>query len=123
MEVLIAVGILAMCLFGILALVGNSLQTARKLQQHRAVDTATIAGLIYVALANTNQVNEGTVPVDLEETFPGYRCDAQLTEIGTNGLCQIDFLVEHNQGLELQSHFLMFLPSFKQGIGKTLPQH
>ncbi len=123
LEVMIAVGILCMCLFGILALVGNSLATARKFQQHRAVDTATIASLIYVTLSNTNQVNEGNVPIDLKDTFPGYKCDAELTEVGTNGLCQIDFFVAKNNYLELKSHFYMFLPTLKQGMGKSLPQH
>jgi len=123
LEVMIAVGILCMCLFGILALVSNSLVTARKFQQHRAVDTATIASLIYMTLSNTNQVNEGNVPIDLKDTFPGYKCDAELTEIGTNGLCQIDFFVQKNNYLEVKSSIWMFLSNFKQGMGKSLPQH
>jgi Tfp pilus assembly protein PilV len=115
MEVMIAVGILCMCLFGILALVGNSLATARNFQQHRAVDTSTVAGLIYVTLSNTNQVNEGSVPINLKDTFPGYKCDAELTEV--------DFFVAKNNYLEVQSHFYMYLPALKQGMSKSLPQH
>jgi hypothetical protein len=124
LEVMIAVGILFMCLFGVMALLSNSLVSARKLQQHRTIDTGTVAGMIYVQLINTNQVVEGSVDVDLNEMYPGCKCDAQLTEIATNGLCQIDFLVERNQRLELQSHFLMYLPNLKQGgISATLPHH
>jgi hypothetical protein len=124
LEVMIAVGILFMCLFGVMALLSNSLVSARKLQQHRTIDTDTVAGMIYVQLINTNQIAEGPVDVDLEEMYPGCKCDAQLTEIATNGLCQIDFLVERNQRLELQSHFLMYLPNLKQGgISATLPHH
>jgi hypothetical protein len=124
LEVMIAVGILFVCLFGVLALTSNSLASARKLQQHRTIDTGTVAGMIYVSLVNTNQVTEGPVDVDLEEMYPGCKCDAALTQIASNGLCQIDFLVQRGQHLELQSHFLMYLPNLKQGgISASLPHH
>jgi hypothetical protein len=71
LEVMIAVGVLFMCLFAVLALLSNSLASARRLQQHRDIDTSSIAGLIYVQLVNTNTVNEGPVDVDLEEMYPG----------------------------------------------------
>ena len=124
LEVMIAVAVLFMCLFGVLALLANSLASARKLQQHRDIDTGTVAGLIYVQLVNTNSLNEGPIDVDLEEMFPGSKCVADLTEIGTNGLCQVDFEVERNSRLEVQSHFLVYLPSMKTGgISRNLPQH
>lgn len=123
-EVMIAVGILFMCLFAVLALLSNSLVTARHLQQHRTIDTGTVAGLIYVQLTNTNNVTEGRVDVDLEEMYPGCKCDAEVTQLATNGLCQIDFLVESSQRLEVKSHFLMYLPNMKVGgINKNLPSH
>ena len=122
LEVMIAVGILFMCLFGVLALLTNSLANARKLQQHRDIDTSSIAGLIYVQLVNTNNVNEGPIDVDLEEMFPGSKCEADLTQVGTNGLCQVDFVLERNQKLELKSSFLVYLPNMKVGmINKNLP--
>jgi Tfp pilus assembly protein PilV len=124
MEVMIACGILFMCLFGILALVSSSLRNARALQQHKAVDVGTVASMIYVALANTNSVTEGDIPVDLSDTLPGYKCISTLTQIGTNGLCQVDFAVHRNNVKEVESHFLIFLPTLKQGgISATLPQH
>ena len=124
LEVMIAVGLLFMCLFAVLALTSNALGSARKLQQHRTIDTGTVAGLIYVELVNTNQVTEGSVDVDLGDMYPGCKCDAELTQIASNGLCQIDFLVQRGQHLELQSHFLMYLPNMKQGgISASLPYH
>lgn len=123
MEVMLACGILFMCLFGILALVSNSLRSARALQQHKAVDTGTIASMIYVALVNTNSVTEGEIPVDLGDTLPGYKCYSTLTEVGTNGLCQVDFEVQRNSTLEVESHFYIFLPTLKHGgISSTLRQ-
>ena len=115
LEVMIAVGVLFMCLFAVLALLTNSLASARKLQTHRDIDTGSIAGLIYVQLTNTNSLNEGPIDVDLEEMFPGSKCNADLTLVGTNGLCQVDFDVERNQKLEAQSHFFIYLPNMKVG--------
>jgi len=124
LEVMIAVGILFMCLFAVMALLTNSLASARKLQQHRDIDTGSIAGLIYVELVNTNSLSEGPVDVDLEEMFPGSKCHADLTQVGTNGLCQVDFDVERNQKIEAQSHFFIYLPNMKVGgISRGLPQH
>lgn len=125
MEVMIAVAILFTCLFAVLALVSNALVTARKLQQHKAIDAGTVASVIYVALINTNRVNEGEIEVDWDNVLPrGYKGDAQLTSIGTNGLGQVDFLVQHNQELDLQSHFWIYLPNLKPGgISSALPNH
>ena len=124
LEVMIAVGVLFMCLFAVMALLTNSLASARKLQQHRDIDTGSIAGMIYVQLVNTNSLNEGPIDVNLEEMFPGCRCKADLTQVGTNGLCQVDFDVERNQKLEAQSHFFIYLPNMKLGgIPRNPPQH
>jgi Tfp pilus assembly protein PilV len=124
MEVMIAVMILFMCLFAVLALLSNSLRSARSLQQHQNVDASSVAGLIYVQLSNTNRVNEGPVDVDIGDMYPGCVCEADLTERETNGLCQIDFLVRRNQQLEVQSHFLVYLPTLqKGGISSALPHH
>jgi hypothetical protein len=124
LEVMIAVMILFMCLFAVLALLSNSLASARRLQQHKTIDTGTVAGMIYVQLVNTNQLNEGPVDVDLDELFPGCKCNADLTLVGTNGLCQVDFDVERHTKLEVQSHFLIYLPNMKVGgISRGLRQH
>ena len=123
LEVMIAVGILFTCLFGVLALTANSLRTARHLQQHRTIDTSTVAGLIYTQLINTNSVNEGPVDVDIEEMYPGCKVNADLTQLATNGLCQVDFDVERSSQLEAKGNFLIYLPTLKQGMGQNLPQH
>ena len=125
MEVLFAIGILFMCLFAVMALVSNSLVTARKLQQHKAIDTSTIASMIYVALANTNRLDEGPIDMDWNDVLPsGYKCEAFLTSIGTNGLGQVDFLVRNNQQLELTNSFWIYLPNLKVGgISSSLPNH
>ena len=126
MEVMIAVAILFTCLFAVLALTSNALVTARKLQQHKAIDAGTIASVIYVALINTNRVDEGPIDLNWDDVLPpGYKMgDAELTSIGSNGLDQVDFLVQHNQELVLQSHFWIYKPETKVGgISSSLPSH
>jgi Tfp pilus assembly protein PilV len=120
MEVMIAVMILFMCLFAVMALLTNSLRSARMLQQHRGLDAATINGLVYVQLSNTNQVSEGEQRIELDdELFPDYRFNPQpmVTEIGTNGLAQIDLVVQRRSDneTELKTSFLMFLPTLRRG--------
>ena len=117
MEVMIAVAILFMCLFAVLALLSNSLRSARTLQQRHTVDVGSVAGQIYVLLANTNQVSEGRDELDLEDTFPGYRCEYETTEAGTNGLVHVDVVVlrrSDNQP-ELKTSFFVYAKNFKQG--------
>ena len=125
MEVMIAVAILFTCLFAVLALVSNGLVTARKLQQHKAIDAGTVASVIYVALINTNRIDEGPIEIDWPNVLPrGYTGYAEINSIGTNGLGQVDFLIQHNQQLDLQSHFWIYVPSLKPGgISSSLPQH
>lgn len=117
MEVMIASAVLFMCLFVVLALVSNSLRSARMLQQHRTVDPGTINGMIYAQLINTNQVREGDLDVNLEEMYPGFRCEAALAQVGSNGLCQVDVVVRKQIGsdVELQSSFYVYLPNLQQG--------
>ena len=125
MEVMIAVAILFTCLFAILALVSNALVTARKLQQHKAIDAGTVASVIYVALINTNRLDEGPIEIDWDSVLPrGYKGEADLTSIGTNGLAEIDFLITHDQRLEMTNIFWMYLPNLKVGgISSSLPSH
>ena len=124
LEVMIAVMILFMCLFAVLALLSNSLASARKLQQHRALDMGSVAGQIYAQLINTNQVNEGPIDIDLKDTFPDFKCDTPLlTQVGSNGLCTVDFDVRRNGRVELQSQFLIYLPNLKQGMSQSLRSH
>ena len=123
MEVMFAVGILFMCLFGVLALMSTNLRNARLLQQRRAIDASSVASLISVQLSNTNQISEGPVDVNLDDLYKGARCDAEITQVATNGLCDVEFHVT-GAGQEVDSHFLLYLPNMKQGvISGSLPHH
>jgi hypothetical protein len=105
-EIVIASGILFMCLFAILGLLANVLRNARALQNRASAGEVlgSIAAKVYVHYANTNQVNEGPVSVDfddLEDIYPDYTWDTpELLQIGTNSLFVVDINVRRRSGGE-----------------------
>ncbi len=124
LEVMIAVMILFMCLFAVLALLSNSLRSARKLQQHRSLDMGSVAGQAYAQLVNTQQVNAGPFELDLKDTFPDFKCEnGDVEPAGSNGLCTVDYDIMHNGRLEQHSQFLIYLPNMKQGMSQSLRSH
>ena len=94
LEVVIACAIFFMVAFALLELVTRSLVAARSLQV-REPDP----GIILAALSLTNALEEGPMSGDYEELapdmYPGYRWEAMITEVGSNGLFQIDVFT-HN---------------------------
>jgi hypothetical protein len=100
LEVTIACAIFFMVAFAILELVTRSLSAAKALQK-RDPDP----GIILHALSLTNTFEEGTMSGDYEDIAPGmykdYRWEAFITEIGSNGLFQVDVLtynkIRHSQ--------------------------
>lgn len=91
LEVTVACAIFFMVAFAILELVTRSLSAAKSLQK-RDPDP----GIILHALSLTNSFEEGTMSGDYEDIAPGmykdYRWEAFITEIGSNGLFQVDVL-------------------------------
>ncbi|MFM1770781.1 MAG: hypothetical protein RJA22_3310 [Verrucomicrobiota bacterium] len=89
LEVIVACAIFFMVAFAILGVVAQGLASVRVLQK-RDPDP----GIILHALSLTNQFEEGTMSGDYEDIAPGmyvgHRWEANITEIGSNGLFQID---------------------------------
>ena len=100
-EVLIAGGILFMCLFAILGLLSTTLSNARGLQRLPVDPTGMLA-----AEASLNQkLGEGSDSGDFGELYPDYRWISETNEVGTNGLFEVDFGVyRRSGGRALQSH-------------------
>ena len=111
LEVMIASGILFLCLFAILQLLSSSLRNARVLQR-----VTVDAGLLAAELSQTNKLSEGPVPRglgDFEKLYPDYRYDGEIQEVGTNGLFQVDFAVFRrtgDHGVESHLSILLFRP-------------
>ena len=111
LEVMIASGILFMSLFAILQLLSTSLRNARVLQR-----TVVDAGMPAAELSLTNKLWEGPVPKGLggfEKMYPDYRYEGVITQVGTNGLFQVDYIVYRrtgDHGTESRLSILLFRP-------------
>jgi Tfp pilus assembly protein PilV len=117
LEVMIAAGILFMCLFAILALLSTSLRNARALQR-----TTVDAGMLAADLSLTNRLIEGTESGDFSQfgdhVYPDYRWTRQIQEVASNGLFQVDFTISPRSGRdEAVSHMsiLLFRPDSPPG--------
>jgi len=110
LEIMIASGILFLCLFAILQLLSTSLRNARVLQRS-IVDP----GMIAAELSLTNKLTEGPLERGLgsfEKLYPDFRYDGEITEVGTN-LFQVDFVVYRrtgDHGVESRMSILLFRP-------------
>lgn len=91
LEVMVACAVFFMVAFAILQMVTQSLVAAKAIQQ-RDPDP----GIILAALSLTNAFEEGSMSGDYEDIapgmYPGHRWEAFISEIGTNGLFQVDVL-------------------------------
>jgi Tfp pilus assembly protein PilV len=96
MEVMIAMGIFFMCIFVILSLVSSSLRNARRLQRPM-VDAAMLAS----ELSLTNQIVETSQSGDFGTLYPGYTWKADINEVLTNRLFQVDYVVESSDTREV----------------------
>jgi hypothetical protein len=95
LEVMIAIGIFFMSTFVILSLVSSVLQNARRLQRPM-VDASMIAS----ELSLTNKLVEMTQSGDFGDAYPGYTWTAEINEVMSNKLFQVDFTVQKDGSRE-----------------------
>jgi Tfp pilus assembly protein PilV len=112
MEVMIAIAIFFMSVFVILALVSQSLANARRLQRP-IVDAAMIAS----ELSLTNQLVEANQSGDFGDAYPGYTWTADITEVQTNKLFQVDYVVQRSDDKQVMQKMsvLFFRPQSPAG--------
>ena len=91
MEVMIAGGILFMCLFAILALVANSLSNARAIQRVPIDPAGSLASQATLG----QKLDEGSDSGDFGDLYPDYRWSSETNQVGTNGLFEVTFEVYH----------------------------
>lgn len=89
LEVIIACAIFFMVAFALLELVTRSLVAVKSLQT-REPDP----GIVLAALSLTNKFEEGSMSGDYDgiapDMYPSYRWEALITEVGSNGLFQVE---------------------------------
>ncbi len=89
LEVMIAVGIFCLCAFSVLELVSQNLKHVQRLQKP-AVDIGSLAS----ELSLTNKLEEGSDFGDFGSLYPGVSWSRNITLVATNGLFQVDFIVQ-----------------------------
>ena len=96
LEVMIALMIFFMAIFAILGTVTRSLGAARSLQQKFPDIDALGAELIMTM--KTNKLEEGSVDGDFGDLYPGYTWRRDINLKATNGLFQVDFIIQSSRG-------------------------
>jgi prepilin-type N-terminal cleavage/methylation domain-containing protein len=120
-EVMIAIAVFCMAMFVILALVSSALANARRLQRPM-VDAAMIAS----ELSLTNQLVEDRQSGDFGKAYPDYSWTANVTEVQTNKLFRVDYVVQRDASHEVMQKMsvLFYRPQSKAGSldGATVGQ-
>jgi hypothetical protein len=119
-EVMIASGIFFMATFAILALVAGTLRNARALQRGD-VDAGMAAAQIY-QLLKTNRDAFVSGSGDFGESYPGYSFEFASTEAQTNGLLQVEILVNRRGAQKPVDHLTIWVysPDAKSGPGQSV---
>jgi Tfp pilus assembly protein PilV len=103
LEVMLAVAILFIAMFGVLGLTSQCLRSARSLQMPR-VDASSLAA----ELSLTNRLTEGRASGDFGDIYPGYTWESEVSLASSNGLYQVDFIV-FNPGQQVESTMSILL--------------
>ena len=112
-EVMIALGIFFMAVFTILGLISSLLRNARLIQQMKNVD----AGMVAAQLSLTNKLKEEVTSGDFGEIYPGYSWTTDTYEVSSNGLFQVDIVVQRDLGgtVESKMSILRYAPDSPPG--------
>jgi Tfp pilus assembly protein PilV len=109
LEVMIAMFVFFIVVFAVLSMVVQSLSAARALQYQQA-DPGMVASMTSMS----NVLEELSDSGDFEGLVEGYRWERTITEVGSNGLFQVDITVFKNnaKGKEVGESMsvLMFRP-------------
>jgi len=114
MEVMIALAIFFMAVFAILGLMSSVLRNARLLQNKKGVDAGMVAAQ-YLCL--TNKLVEEVQSGDFGDMYPDYNWTMDTYEAATNGLFQVDIIVQRGSSgaVESKMSVLRFAPDSSPG--------
>jgi hypothetical protein len=115
-EVLIAGGILFVCLFSILGLVSNTLRNARALQGSKEDPRGSVMADLFYEFTHTNVLYEGSGFGKLKD----WNYDWERVQIQSNGLCWVGVVINpsaHGQSRPQKIETLMYLPQMQQSPG------
>ena len=86
-EVMIAIGVLFICIFAILGVVSNGLRGARALQRPD-IDAGSVAAFFSITNKHEEGLETGSFDDlgDFPQAYNDYEWERECTEVGTNGL-------------------------------------
>ncbi len=109
LEVMIAMGILFVALFGILGIVSQNLKAARSLNQ-----MGPTSGMVAAEMSMTNKLYEGSESGDFGELYPDHSWVRETTII-TNGLFAVEIAVLKQSEVESTLNLILFRPESTGG--------
>jgi hypothetical protein len=112
---MIALAIFFMAVFTILGLMSTLLRNARLLQNKKGVDAGLVAAQYY---ALSNRLTETVESGDFGDMYPNYTWTADTYEVATNGLFQVDMVVQRSSSdrpVESKMSILLFRPESPPG--------
>lgn len=123
-EVMVALAIFFMAVFTILGLLSTVLSNARALQNRKPADAGMVAAYL---LSVTNQLTEGLQSGSFEDlgdfgnSYRDYEWTFDAREIETNGLWQVDCIVQKRLGgqVESQLSFFVYSPQSRGSMSGT----
>ena len=103
-EVMIAIGVLFVCIFGILGVVSNGLRNARSLQRPD-VDAGSVAAFFSITNKHAEGIETGSFDDlgDFPQAYRDYSWERECTEVGTNGLWLERIIVTRRSSRILES--------------------
>ncbi len=111
LEVMIAIAIFFMAMFTILALVSQTLRSARSLSQN-----APTPGMVAAELSQTNKLEEGFDSGDFGDLYPDYTWETETMLWVTNGMFQVDCTVYHGRNVDSTVSLLLYKPESATGL-------
>jgi Tfp pilus assembly protein PilV len=118
-EVMIAITIFFMAMFAILGVLASGVRAATLLRNN-----GPSAGMVAAQLSATNKLEEGSQSGTFEDigVYKDYRWAADLREVATNGLFQVDIAVLDGGGSQVSTlSVLLYRPD--SGNGNTMGLH
>lgn len=118
-EVMVAMLIFFMAVFTVLGLLSNSLRNARALQR-KTVDSGMVASQVFFQFSATNTIPEGEEVGDFGDAYPDHEWTTITYEVATNGLYQVDIVVQRQPGgtVESKMAILMFGPNSRGSMSR-----
>ncbi|HEX3721128.1 MAG TPA: prepilin-type N-terminal cleavage/methylation domain-containing protein [Verrucomicrobiae bacterium] len=112
-EVMLAITIFFMAMFAILGVLSSGVRAATLLRNN-----GPTAGMVVAQLSATNKLEEGSQSGDFNEIpiYKDYKWVADLREVATNGLFQVDVVVVDGNGVQVSTlSALLYRPESDTG--------